>query len=188
MQSGHDTLAYLYHRENRIIWKSDFIWGNGYKNCYKCYKMDWCVFTILTKTSDSIFLKRIKTTFTWSFWVHLFDKWRTNFSCFFFFHKNPSVISLQSTFSHTVRPNFPKNPESLKVVSATFFLVCFVYLKENTYETRKSVFYFTSKTLFILEIVKFYLFRYSNDMTSSMPKHETRNTYYWKTWEVNIVW
>ena len=31
----------------------------------------------------------------------------------------------------------------LKIVSATFLLVCFVSLKESTFETRKSVFYFT---------------------------------------------
>ena len=44
---------------------------------------------------------------------------------------------------------------NLKVVSATFLLVCFVILKEGTSETRKNVFYFTSKALFILEIIKF---------------------------------
>ena len=43
----------------------------------------------------------------------------------------------------------------LKVVSATFLLVCFVCLKKSTCETRKNVFYFTSKALFILEIIKF---------------------------------
>ena len=55
----------------------------------------------------------------------------------------------------------------LKVVSATFMLVCFVSLKEGTCETRKNVFYFTSKAHFILEIIKFQLFRYWNVMTSS---------------------
>ena len=55
----------------------------------------------------------------------------------------------------------------LKVVSAIFLLVCFVCLKEGTCETRKNDFYFTSKALFILEIIKFYFFRYSNVMTSS---------------------
>ena len=55
----------------------------------------------------------------------------------------------------------------LKVVSATFLLVCFVCLKESTCETRKNDFYFTSKALFVLEIIKFYLFRYSEIMTSS---------------------
>ena len=43
----------------------------------------------------------------------------------------------------------------LKVVSATFLLVCFVYLKESTREARKNVFYFTLKALFVLEIIKF---------------------------------
>ena len=44
---------------------------------------------------------------------------------------------------------------TLKVVSATFLLVCFACLKESTCETRKNVFYFTSKALFVLEIIKF---------------------------------
>ena len=44
---------------------------------------------------------------------------------------------------------------TLKVVSATVLLVCFVSLKESTCETRKNIFYFTSKALFILEIIKF---------------------------------
>ena len=43
----------------------------------------------------------------------------------------------------------------LKVVSATFLLVCFVCLKDSSLERKKNVFYFTSKTLFILEIIKF---------------------------------
>ena len=40
-----------------------------------------------------------------------------------------------------------QNVASLKVVSATFFLVCFVCLKESTHETRRNVFSFTSKGL-----------------------------------------
>ena len=44
---------------------------------------------------------------------------------------------------------------SLKVVSATFLLLCFVCLKESTLETRKKKIYFTSKALFVLEIIKF---------------------------------
>ena len=55
----------------------------------------------------------------------------------------------------------------LKVVSATFLLVCFVYLKESICEIRKNVFYFTSKALLVLEIIKFLLFMYSNVVTSS---------------------
>ena len=41
----------------------------------------------------------------------------------------------------------------LKVVSATFLLVPFVSLKENTCEARKSI-YFTSTVLFVLKIIK----------------------------------
>ena len=37
----------------------------------------------------------------------------------------------------------------LKVVSATFLLVCFLSLKDSTCETRKNVFYFTPKALFV---------------------------------------
>ena len=65
-----------------------------------------------------------------------------------------------------------------KVVSTTFLLGGFTCLKESTCETRKNVFYFTSKAFFVLEIIKFRLFRYSNFMKSSMPKHETRNTHF----------
>ena len=43
----------------------------------------------------------------------------------------------------------------LKVVSATFLQVYFVSFKERTCETRKNVFYFFSKALFVLEIIKF---------------------------------
>ena len=45
--------------------------------------------------------------------------------------------------------------KQLKVVSATLLLVCFVCLKQRTFETRKNVFYSTSKALFVLEIIKF---------------------------------
>ena len=44
---------------------------------------------------------------------------------------------------------------SLKVVSATFLLVCFLCLKGGTCETKKNVFYFTGKVLFVLEKIKF---------------------------------
>ena len=39
---------------------------------------------------------------------------------------------------------------ALKVASATFVLVCFLSLNESTCQTRKNVFYSTSKALFIL--------------------------------------
>ena len=51
-----------------------------------------------------------------------------------------------------VRVNSKHN---LKVVSATFLLVCFLSLNESTCQTRKNVFYFTSKALSVLEKIKF---------------------------------
>ena len=44
---------------------------------------------------------------------------------------------------------------SLKVVSATFLLDCFVCLTESTCEKRKNAFYFTLKALLVLEIINF---------------------------------
>ena len=61
----------------------------------------------------------------------------------------------------------------VKGCACYIFASFFVYRKESTFKTRKNVFYFTSNPLFILEIIKFKLFRYSNVMTS---KHETQNT------------
>ena len=40
--------------------------------------------------------------------------------------------------------------------------------KRKCCETRENLFYFTSKSLLFLEIIKFWLFRYSNVMTSSI--------------------
>ena len=42
----------------------------------------------------------------------------------------------------------------LKVVSVIFLLVCFLSLKETSCKTRKNVFYFISKALFVLEKIK----------------------------------
>ena len=44
---------------------------------------------------------------------------------------------------------------SLKVVSATFLLVCFLSLNESTCQTKKKKIYFTSKALFVLKKIKF---------------------------------
>ena len=52
-----------------------------------------------------------------------------------------------------IESNF-QNPE-LMVVSATFLLVCFLSPKERTCETWKNDFYFTSKSLSVLEKIKF---------------------------------
>ena len=44
---------------------------------------------------------------------------------------------------------------NLKVVSATFVLVCFLSLNKSTLETRKKKFYFIFKALIVLEKTKF---------------------------------
>ena len=48
-----------------------------------------------------------------------------------------------------------KQSFKLKLVSATFLLVCFLSLKESTCQTRKNVFYFTSKAPFVVGKIKF---------------------------------
>ena len=69
--------------------------------------------------------------------------------------QRPTAIKLGKVLI-TIRDfNAYKPPKPLKIVSATFLLVCFVSLKESTFETRKNVFYFTSKALFVLELLKF---------------------------------
>ena len=74
---------------------------------------------------------------------------------------------------------------NLKVGSATFLLVCFLSLKESTWEIRtkfslQKLFSFSRKSNFrILDIQM--LWRHQ------MPKHETRNTFYWITCKVNTV-
>ena len=64
-----------------------------------------------------------------------------------YFLKNYS-ISL-NLLSKSIRNVF------LKVVSATVLLFCFVCPKESNLRTKKNAFHFTSKGLFILEIIKF---------------------------------
>ena len=54
-----------------------------------------------------------------------------------------------SVFGHFVRLPL----KGLKVVPATFLLDCFISLKESTCETKKNVFYFTSKALFVLDLL-----------------------------------
>ena len=60
-----------------------------------------------------------------------------------------------STPSNSARKYFLILRIYLRVVSATFLLVCFSSLKERICETWKNVFYFTTKALFILEKMKF---------------------------------
>ena len=45
-------------------------------------------------------------------------------------------------------PSSMKRNISLKVVSTTFSLICFLSLNDSTSQTKKNAFYFTSKALF----------------------------------------
>ena len=62
-------------------------------------------------------------------------------------------------------------------VQSTFKYVCYIFaslfssLKESSCETWRNILYFISKTL----------------SWHQMPKHKTRNKFYWITWEVNTV-
>ena len=85
----------------------------------------------------------------YSYWFESSRHKKRNFKNFF--SKCDQIRSLLKIWSHLLKKFLMEN---LKVVSATFLLICFVYLKESTCETRKNVFYFTSKALFILEIIK----------------------------------
>ena len=51
--------------------------------------------------------------------------------------------------------SIPSHLPTLKVVSATFLLVCFLDLHESTCQRGENVFYFTSKAHFVLEKIKF---------------------------------
>ena len=66
----------------------------------------------------------------------------------------------------------------IKVASTTFWLVSFLCLKESTCETKKNVFYFTSKALFVFEIIKFNLSNIQMSRGHQMPEHETRNIFH----------
>ena len=71
---------------------------------------------------------------------------------------------LQKQICRTIGPSLATSLEplthhpnvgNLKVVSTIFLLVCFSSLKESTCGIRKSIFYFISKTLFVLKKIKF---------------------------------
>ena len=68
----------------------------------------------------------------------------------YIFLNNNNIYNLQFGFRQQYCTS-----HALKVVSATFLLVCFVCLKQSTCETRKNTFYLFSKALFVLEIIKF---------------------------------
>ena len=64
-------------------------------------------------------------------------------------HLNIKYVEVPKNMTHLFQPL------GLKVVPATFLLVCFVCLKEGTFQARKNIFYLTSKALFVLKIIRF---------------------------------
>ena len=52
------------------------------------------------------------------------------------------------------KKEYEYNFRFLKVTFTTFLLVCFLSLNESTYQTRKNIFYFTSKALFVLQKIR----------------------------------
>ena len=68
---------------------------------------------------------------------------------------NPDMLDFVNNYDLTKVTVVTSYNQCLKVVSATFSLVCFLSLKKSTCETRKNIFYFTSKALFVLEKIKF---------------------------------
>ena len=72
-------------------------------------------------------------------------------------------------FRNTAEPQF-----LLEGCARYIFAGLFCMPKVSTCEKRKNVFLFSSKALFVLELMKFSLFGYSNVMTSSNAK--ARNT------------
>ena len=88
---------------------------------------------------------------------------------------------LNSTRTLCLKKHSMADAAALKVIYAIFLLVCFVCLKEKTSETRKNVFYFTSKALFCY---------WDNQRLTFeiLKRHETQNTFYCIKWEINTAW
>ena len=67
------------------------------------------------------------------------------------------------------------------------FASLFLSLNESTSQIRKSVFYFTSKALFVLEKIKFRTLHFQISWRHQMPMHKTKNTFHWIIWVANTV-
>ena len=81
--------------------------------------------------------------------------------------------------------NVPKS--TLKIVSATFLLVCFLSLKKSTSGTRKKDVCFSSKAFSFSIKPKFRILHIQISWRDQMSKHKTRNIFYWIIWEVSTV-
>ena len=148
-----------------ITWEPDFSQACSFHRMLMNHK-NFHVTKIPDKTNDMIFLKSPKSMFLGHFWPFVFT---------FAKHKHvwaPNTMPKGCSYGGQLTRLGGLAPLSeislsLKVVSATFLLDCFVCLTESTCETRKNAFYFTLKALLVLEIINFWHFRYSNIMTSS---------------------
>ena len=134
----------------------------------KCFSCEFCEISM-----NTFFTEHLRTTA--SDWNHDWQKTWADITIFSYLTINRSLIyNLIANFEDKVELLFSSSgvgpisishliihsyifsrKMNLKVVSATFLLVCFICLKESTYKTRKNVSYFTSKALFVLEIIKF---------------------------------
>ena len=80
--------------------------------------------------------------------------------------------------------------EPSKLIVPCLMLICaslFLSLNKSTCQTRKNVFYFTWKALFVREKINFKILHFRILRCHQMPKNKTTNTFYWITWELNSL-
>ena len=128
------------------------------------------------------FAKIVKTSILQSMTLQLLLLLDRNSRCYEFCIKQTPLIlfsilihdtNLQEIELHETTVFRKQKIRTLKVVSTTFLLVSFGSLKEGTCETRKNVFYFTSKALSIdNQTLSFQIFKCYDIM-----KYETLNTF-----------
>ena len=92
----------------------------------------------------------------------------------------------KSEFEAEVLMIYPKKTvfSFLKVVSATFLLVCILSLNDRTCQTRKNVFSSLQKLFSLLRKWKFRILHFQISWRHQMPKQKHRNTFHWISWEV----
>ena len=103
-----------------------------------------------------------------------YKKWYTG--------SGPSLATSLEPLAHC------RNLASLKVcvcyICAGLFLSS---LNESTCQTRKNVFYFTSKAPFLKIFKSFKILHYQISWCHQIFNHKTRSTFHWITWKVNTV-
>ena len=113
---------------------------------------------------------------------------RALFSCNTCFHIRPFALSPKELFFFYILSGI----SCLKVVSTTFLLVCFLSWKGSTCETRKNVFISLQKLFSFSRKSNFRILDILVSLRHQVPKHKTRNTFFWLTWEitqsVNEIW